>query len=149
MESINAQKGVISIGLQISDVFIWKADPADLNVMEVFAEQTPFLVSNALDPKIPLWHSHHGYVEEESEPLNYTRLNNVNIGRTMINGVHQIQILTSHKATFGKILYKVLDVHKENISMVLNELHAKNKAILSALLSPELQEKIKLNAGKE
>ena len=149
LQSINVQKGVAGISLQIADIFIWRSDPADLNMTEVFSEKSKYLVANAFDPSILFWHSHHGYVFEQTTPINFQQLDNININRTINSGEHQLQILTSHKITFPRPLYKFLDVNKEKISSILDTLHEKNKDILRDVLTPSLQLKINLNAEKE
>ena len=51
--------------------------------------------------------------------------------------------------TFERPLYKVLDANRAKISSVLDALHARNKEILGALLSTEVQVKINLNPTVE
>ena len=143
--SINAQKAVSSIGLQISDVFLWKSDPADLDPNEIFLTNTPYLVGNVFSKDLLLWHSHHGYLRDELNPTGHQQLTNINIARADVAGSQQIQILTSHKATFPRPLYKFLDANRGKIFSVLESLHSENKNILGKLLSQELQEKISLN----
>ena len=149
LASINAQKGVSSIGLQITDVFNWIGDPAEMSVAEIFQQSTPYLAHNAFDPAASLWHSHHGYIVERQIPLRYSQLDNINISRTIVDGGHRIEILTSHKATFERPLYKVLDANRAKISSVLDTLHLRNKEILGGLLAPEVQAKINLNSKVE
>ena len=148
LQSINAQKGVAGISLQIADVFIWHSDPADLNVAEVFSENSKYLVANAFEPNILFWHSHHGYVLQQAVPVNFQQLDNININRTFNAGEHQFQILTSHKVTFASPLYKFLDVNKEKISSILDSLHGRNKEILKNVLMPSIQAKINLNGER-
>lgn len=147
--TINAQKAVASIGLQISDVFLWKSDPADLDLGKVLSKDSPYLTPNVFSKDIQLWHSHHGYLKDETEPSPHQQLTNINVARAVVIGSQQIQILTSHKANFPRPLYKFLDANREKISSVLDALHAKNKRILQSLLSPALQEKINLNSPKD
>lgn len=145
LASINAQKGVASIGLQITDAFTWNGDPSELKVSEIFEQSSPYLAMNSLNPAASLWHSHHGYMVERETPARYNQLDNINISRTIVDGIHRIEILTSHKASFDRPLYKVLDANRAKVASILEALHARNKEILGALLSPEVQAKINLN----
>ena len=149
LSSVNAQKAVASIGLQINDVFLWKADPADLDLAEVFAAKTPYLTPNVFSKDMLLWHSHHGYLKDEKSPAEHKQLTNINVARADVNGSQQLQILTSHKAIFARPLYKFLDANREKIASVLDCLHLENKRILGELLSTALQEKISLNKSKD
>lgn len=148
LQSINAQKGVAGISLQIADVFIWRSDPADLNMSKVFSVKSKYLAANVFDPCVLFWHSHHGYLLEQSAPVNFQQLDNVNINRTINAGEHQLQILTSHKATFARPLYKFLDINRDRIFSTLDSLHGKNKEILRDVLVPDLQVKINLNGER-
>ena len=148
LKSVNAQKGVRSIGLQFTDAFSWRADPVDLNLSEVFSKESKYLSPNIFSNDLGLWHSHHGYMMEKTEPVPFQQLDNVNVSRNELHGL-QLQVLTSHKATFQKPLYKMLDANKEKIFAVLDSLHQKNKEILANVLTQEVQEKIGLNAAKD
>lgn len=122
---------------------------ADLNLNEIFAAQTPYLAPNALAPSSLQWHSHHGYLINHVVPVAYQQLDNINVSRVVVGGVHQIQILTSHRATFRDPLYKIWSANKPQVSVIQENLHSQNKCILAKLLSPEVQLKINLNKPKE
>lgn len=149
LQGINVQKGVVGISLQIVDTFIWRSDPADLDINEVFSKNSRYLVSNAFEPSALLWHSHHGFLVEKTAPINFQQLDNVNVSRNLVAGTNQLQILTSHKATFASPLYKILDVNRVQFSSVLDSLHDKNKEILRDILTAAVQLKISLNRKGE
>lgn len=146
---INSHKGISSIGLQIVDVFNWRGDPGDLVLSEVFRDGSRYLAPNSLTKEALLWHSHHGFLSEQNAPLGFQQLDNINVSRNVQNGTHQIQILTSHKATFSKPIYKFIDVNRENLTRILDQLHLKNKYMLSETLSDPMLAKIGLNATKD
>ncbi|MBK6998668.1 MAG: TIGR04255 family protein [Rhodoferax sp.] len=148
LKSINAQKGVSGISLQITDTFIWRSDPADLDLSKVFTIGSRYLVSNVFEPKALLWHSHHGFLVEQEDPIKFQQLDNINVSRNIVAGTHQLQILTSHKATFPNPVYKILDASREKIFSVLNLLHEKNKEILKNLLTDDVQLKVNLNGQR-
>lgn len=146
LKPINAQKGVASIGLQFTDAFTWNADPEDLNLAEVFSRNTDYLVPSVFKRGVALWHSHHGYLLEQTNPVAFQQIENINVSHNLVNGNPQLQILTSHKATFRKPLYKVLDSNKEKISQIMDGMHRGNKTMLADLLTDEVQNKINLNS---
>lgn len=144
LKPIDSQKAIASIGLQVNDVFLWKSDPVDLKLDEVFTKDNPYIASNAL--KISsLWHSHHGYLIDQTEPIKYKQLDNINVSRTEVDGVPHIQILTSHRVTFSEPLYKFWSVNKTNFLKILDNLHDSNKLVLRSLLTQTVQDKISLN----
>ena len=145
---VDSQKAVASVGLQFNDIFLWKADPADLKLDEVFSANNPYIAPNALLAPL-LWHSHHGYLVNYSEPVQHQQLDNINVSRVAANEEHQLQILTSHRVTLEKPLYKSWSTNKPVFFDIQEKLHSKNKAILAALLTPEAQLKINLNGSKE
>lgn len=149
LKPINSQKGISSVGLQFSDVFVWRADPADLDMAEVFSTNTQYLVPNVFNGDLPLWHSHHGYLMERTEPFAFQQLDNINVSRNLVSGAQQLQIVIVHKATFARPLYKVLDANKEKVSQIMATLHSRNKEILADLLSEGVQAKINLNTSKD
>lgn len=145
---IDSQKAITGIGLQFNDVFFWRADPAELKIEEVFVANNPYIAPNIFSSPF-LWHSHHGYLTSNDNPIRHHQLDNVNVSRVEANEQHQLQILTSHRATFDKPLYKSWSDNKANLFIIQDGLHEKNKLMLTALLTPAVQEKISLNASKE
>ncbi len=144
LKPVDSQKAIASIGLQVNDVFLWKSDPADLKLDEVFTKNNPYIASNALKVS-SLWHSHHGYLIDQMEPIKYQQLDNINVSRTEANGVPHIQILTSHRVTFADPIYKFWSINKAIILKILDNLHDGNKTILQSLLTRAVQDKINLN----
>jgi len=148
---IKESLGVVSIGLQFTDIFVWRADPLDLDLSEVFSKNTLYLTPNVFQKAgdAMLWHSHHGFFSEQSDPFNFQLLDNINVARNIALGTHQIQILTSHQAKFPQPIYKILDENGPSLFKLEDILHSKNKEILADLLSEEVQEKINLNAPRD
>lgn len=141
---VDGQKAVASLGLQFNDIFLWKADPADLELKEVFEAGNRYLAPNVFESRLP-WHSHHGYIENNINPVEYQQLDNVNVSRVAANAEHQLQILTSHRATLEKPLYKFWSDNKATLFAIQDSLHTRNKAILAELLTREAQNKISLS----
>lgn len=144
---IDNQKAVAGIGLQFNDIFLWRADPSDLKLNEVFSANNPYIAPNVLEAPL-LWHSHHGYLVSDSEPVQNQQLDNINVSRVVVNEEHRLQILTSHRVTFEKPL-ESWSTNKTLFFNIQEKLHNKNKAILRALLTPDAQLKINLNGPKE
>lgn len=149
LKSINAQKGISSVSLQFSDAFVWRADPADMVLTEIFSETTQYLAPSVFAKKAVLWHSHHGYLIDQTAPVAFQELDNINVSRNLVAGAHQLQILTSHKATFPRPIFKILDANKDKVSTIMDLLHKKNKEILADVLTEEVQKKIGLNLKGE
>ena len=145
---IDSQKAITGVGLQFNDIFLWKTDPVDLKLDEVFVVNNPYLVPNVFSSPL-LWHSHHGYLLSNKEPVQHQQLDNINVSRVAANEEHQLQILTSHQVTLEKPLYKSWSDNKPSLLAIQENLHNKNKDILSALLTPAAQQKINLNGPKE
>lgn len=136
------------LGLQYTDVFHWKSEPKDLVIGEVFNKDTPYLVPHVFDSSTKatsLWHSHHGFFVEHTEPVEYRRLDNINVSRVRAGASDSIQILTSHKAQFLEPLWKGGKENRPVISKIQDAMHLANKEIMRGLLTPELQKKIKLD----
>lgn len=145
---VDGQKAVSSLGLQFNDIFLWKADPQDLKIDEIFSRNNPFIASNSFSSSM-LWHSHHGYLISNTEPVQHKQLDNINVSRAASNELHQIQVLTSHRVTLDKPLFKSWSAHKATFFEFQEKLHSQNKLILSQLLTPAVQSKINLNGSKE
>lgn len=145
---VDGQKAVSGVGLQFNDIFLWKADPVDLKLDEVFVVNNPYIPPNVFSSPL-LWHSHHGYLMSSKEPVEHQQLDNINVSRVAANEEHQLQILTSHRVTLEKPLYKSWSDNKSILLTIQENLHNKNKFILSALLTPAAQQKINLNGSKE
>lgn len=144
---IDSHKAISSIGLQFNDVFLWKADPVELNLDEVFVNGSPYLPSNVFSSTM-LWHSHHGYLINEAAPVKHQQLDNINVSRVEVQGEHQLQILTSHRATFENPLYKGWSDKNLILFNIRENLHKTNKKLLAALLTPAAQQKINLNGAE-
>jgi len=133
---------ITSLGLQYTDVFHWRADPANLNLAEVFDAESGLVPTSALERK-GLWHSHHGYLEDRSDPAKHSVLENLNVDIVDNGGQRSLAIITSHQARLAYPLYS-----KEELSSSLqsfyNSLHDQNKILLGKLLTSAVKSKINL-----
>ena len=139
-------KAIANIGLQYSDVFIWKDDPKKLNLFEVFRPGSRYLTPNVLSLR-GLWHSHHGYIVELEAPVPNNRLDNINVNLIDNSGVVSIHITTSHRATLKDVIWQINEKCLVIISEVMNSLHDENKLVMTELLSDDLCNKIKLKVN--
>jgi uncharacterized protein (TIGR04255 family) len=129
-----------SVSLQYTDLFIWKTDPEQLAVRDLFRSGNPFLAPTVLDLKT-LWHCHLGYFEPMEDNTLPERLNNINVSRVLHGDHHAFNILTSHRLVFTKW------AEASNLSLIarINEaFHDANKKILRELLTDEVATKISL-----
>lgn len=142
LKNITAQP-FTNVGLQYSDVFIWKDEPASLNLCEVFRQSSSYLTPNALNVK-SLWHSHHGYIVDSNAPVKNSRLDNINVNLIDNGGTLSVQIVTSHRATLAAPIWYKKEIDLESISQIMKVLHNENKQVMHNLLSDEVCKKIKL-----
>lgn len=145
MPVILADKAINAIGLQYTDAFTWKEDPADLNMKDVFREDTGLVPAHALNLK-HLWHNHHGYLENVTEPVPHVLTTNVNVTVQDVSGERMIQIITTHRATLEKPIRLSTSAYFDVVANIENHLHSRNKSLLSQLLSEDVSNKINLNA---
>lgn len=143
LPSILKEKSISSVALQYNDMFTWKDEPANLNLREVFRNNTPYLAPNSFEQK-GLWHCHHGYVRE-IEDVEGTCLDNINVSVVNNQDDRAIQILTSHKLTLKSPLRIATKDYLQSIEKYQNILHRENKSVLRKLLSDEVCAKIKLS----
>lgn len=139
---------ITAIGLQYTDIFIWRGNPADFDLSLLFNRNSAFLSENIFKLKSQ-WHLYQGYFDslQIENDIRYNTLNNINISTLNMDGVLGIQIVTAHRA--------ILEEAKANVSSwanqdgeldgVMHKLHGSNKEILKSLLTPEVQAMIKLN----
>lgn len=131
------------IALQYTDVFTWKDEPENLNLGEVFSENSPFIAPNVLSQK-SLWHCHHGYWIHEFDDLDGNCLDNINIDTVDDSNDRAIHITTSHKFVLNNPLRFSTSNYLGSIESIQQKLHLHNKEILKKLLSREVCEKINL-----
>lgn len=132
------------IGLQYNDVFLWQDDPSELQLEEIFSPNG--FIPNHIFQQKGFWHLHQGYIEKLTTPIVAELLHNVNVDLTETKGQRIIQIVGSHRSTLAEPLWQSHQKNQEALLSMFFALHQSNKAMLSTLLTPEVCEKIKLNA---
>lgn len=133
-----------AIAMQVTDVFTWKSNPADLILSEVFAQGSRWLPPHVFELK-GLWHAHHGFFVEDSDARDFAQLDNVNISRASTEIGDVLQILMSHRATLNSPCWdKTYDPSTHIGSMILEKLHGDNKSILKEVLTEQVLTKISL-----
>lgn len=138
---------VLQLNLQFNDVFWWRAPAAELNLTEVFRHGSAWLPPHVFGLN-NLWHSHHGYFSDCTEPCAFKQLDNVNVSRALINGTESIQALIAHRATPAAPLWiKEPFPEGHQITLILDKFHADNKCVLTELFTDEVLRKIKMMPG--
>lgn len=132
--------------LQYNDVFEWRGDPAEMILDEIFRAKNDYLSSKIMNSN-SLWHSYQGYLEEHTTPRPYRLIENVNISMTekADDKMRAVTVLTSHHATLHDPIWAV-DKALEEMTVLLDDLHEKNKAVLKAVLTDAVCEKINLTS---
>ncbi|RAN75775.1 hypothetical protein B5P43_25775 [Bacillus sp. SRB_336] len=134
-----------SVQLQYVDTFMWKGDPKNLQLSEIFDSTSPYLPQNIFTLGNDFWHSHHGFFSTREAPENCRLLDNVNVQRAPKEGTseHVLTIVTNHQ-----LLPKDEIWSPEGCLDFLNThsafLHDRNKAMLSSLLTDEVKGLISL-----
>ncbi len=142
--AILGRRAIISVGLQYTDLFQWKADPATMVLSEIFSSNSKYLPRNAFQASSQ-WHSHHGYFEKRAGPQAHDLLENINVNSIENNGQRALQVVTSHRATLRSPIWQSPDLNAA-LNVLMPDLHSRNKAIMKDLLMPEVQKSIKLDA---
>jgi len=128
--------------LQYSDKLLWRGDPSKLPLNEILREGSKYLPANAFETK-GLWHSHHGFIAELDTPIDYQRVDNVNVNLVPEPPSLAIQLVTSHRGTLKNPIW---DTNKagETIASLMQSFHQRNKQIIKDLLTDQVCEKIGL-----
>lgn len=137
------EKPISIIALQYIDIFTWKDDQANLNLREIFLENSPYLAPNVFDQK-GLWHCHNGYVIQQLDHLEGECLDNINVNTVADQDDLKIQITTAHKFTLKTPLRLASKTYLQSIKAVQNVLHDHNKDTLRQLLTDEVRNMIHL-----
>lgn len=145
LEYVGSKRPLSVIGLQYTDKFNWRDDPDELDLAEVFSGEA-YLPANALKQK-GLWHSHHGFLESQEQPVPHKRLENVNVDVSEVGGERVFQVTTSHRVTLNTPLWQSHLKNEQVVYEIFNRLHDANKIMLSKLFSPAVCEKINLNVS--
>lgn len=130
------------VGLQYNDLFIWKDDPAELDLRDIFSAST--FIPPSVFSQTGLWHLHHGYILKESAPTPHSRLDNINVDMIEHFGERAIQITSSHKVTFNDPLWQPHQKNKQIMFDMFSYLHMINKEVLEKLLTIDVSRKIQL-----
>ena len=142
----DASVSVSAVGLQYSDRFVWKGQPEELKLQEVFQANSPFIAPHSLECSAA-WHSHHGYFIVRESPVLHRRLDNMNVNVNDESEGRVIQILTSHRALLEEHI--VANQALDAVLSLQDDIHKVNKSIFRQLLSDELLKKINLSEGNK
>jgi len=135
-----------AIGLQYVDRFIYEGSPNDFRADMLFQNDTKYLAPSVFELS-NLWHSHHGYFKNETEPHDYTLHDNINVGVNDENNRRFVDIDCTHRAMLTEpsdVIDTSLVDNNENLYTYMNALHEINKDILRDLLKDDVKEVINL-----
>lgn len=122
----------------ITDVSNWKD--------ELFNSSSKYIPSNISELK-DLWHSHHGFLITDKEPVEYKTLNNINvnyIAESRVPLVNKIQIRTQHQSRLKSPIKYSEDFFENVAYKIMNKNHNFNKELMVDLLSNDMCQRIKL-----
>jgi len=142
LEEIGPMRPVKGFGLQYNDIFTWNDDPSELNLREIFKDD--FVIPPNVFRQKGLWHLHHGYMEDKSDPVPCTVLQNINVDMIDSGAGRQLQIIGSHHATLKDPLWQPHMKNKNTVANIFEMLHNDNKKMIISLLKDEICTRIKL-----
>lgn len=145
---IHKYRAISVVGLQYIDEFIWEGTKSELKPSELFQENSEYLVPNIYEMS-DLWHCHHGYFSEISNPAPCKLLNNINIDLLDSAENRVVRITTTHRAMLRDHIRTHISVagadnSGNTVDAHMSALHVENKDVLNKLLSDEIQKRIKL-----
>lgn len=148
---IHKHNRVISaVGLQYIDEFIWEGSKSELEPSALFQKDSIYLVPNSYEMN-DLWHCHHGFFVDSSDPAPHKRLNNINIDISdSAENKRVVRISTTHRSILKQAIQtyvSVVDAEKtgNTIDAHMSAMHDENKSMLGKLLNNEMCKRIKLN----
>jgi uncharacterized protein (TIGR04255 family) len=139
--------GIAVIGLQYVDQFRATGPNGSFKAEDLWREGSPLLPAHVFQLE-DLWHSHHGYFENLTEPTAHRRLNNIDVDVVKADQERLIQITTAHRAfldqraTDESVLIK--DGEGGQLHHHMSELHQTNKRILRKILNDAVCDQINL-----
>jgi uncharacterized protein (TIGR04255 family) len=139
--------GIQSIALQYVDVFQAFGDLKKFSPSIMFSDANGFAPTTVFD-RHGSWHSHTGWFDEDTsvDGLENT-LVNLNLDSVSHTDRQTVQI-THFQKTKLKIPVFTVESYKDLASNIFEQLHTNNKAMLSNLLLPNIQELISLGGGR-
>ncbi len=141
----NKLRKVTTIGHQMVDIFVAKAEPYELDELI----QQNDLVASRIFTAGPTWHSHVGWFEQPSDE-NILWLAQLNVdavrtsGTTRPEGRSILRIGISHNQEIRFRIPIETNEAKRQLDSRMGELHLMNKRILRKILSPQMASRIAL-----
>lgn len=131
-----------SVGLQYTDEYIWNGEISDFRANLLFKADSLYLTPNVFNLE-NLWHCHHGYFVDFTDPIKYRRHDTLNIDLLEQDKNMVVRIQTTHRSLPDKVFVDPKSLF-ENIDMYMEKMHDENKNLLSNLIVDEMLEKISL-----
>lgn len=122
----------------ITDISNWKD--------ELFNSSSKYIPSN-ISELVDLWHSHHGFLINDNEPVEHKTLNNINvnyISETGASSINKILIRTQHQSRLKLPVKYNADFFENIADKIMNKNHNFNKELMMDLLSDDMCNRIKL-----
>lgn len=131
---------VSSIGLRCIDRFLYKDDPEQSNLAELFKQDTPYIAKTAFTHG-HLWHCHSGWFESLDDLQCLNQLN-ANADFANIDGNKTLSITVDHSAT---AIVEQNSNQTTALALIMSQLHDKNKRLLIDLLTEQMARRINLS----
>ncbi|NSX15960.1 TIGR04255 family protein [Cupriavidus taiwanensis] len=133
---------VSAMNLQYNDRFNWRGDPRRLDLSEVIRRDSKYVAPNIFEAN-NLWHSHHGFIEDRSAPIQHRLTDNINLNLTLENQQLGLQLFTSHRGELANAAWDFMSA-SEAVRTLMTDFHNRNKEILKNLFTEAVCNKINL-----
>ena len=135
---------VLAASLSFTDRYTFAGDAKDARAALLFQEGNKYITAHSFSAG-PLWHCHSGWFDDITP--NERTLNRLNIGSNIIDLAPTVTIEHQAIVQFAaprQSLERIFDHSDQGSSVVelFDSLHERNKSILSALLLPDMLQKI-------
>jgi uncharacterized protein (TIGR04255 family) len=141
----NSRPDVTNVALQFIDTFVWEAPTEDYEIDQLINRDSGYF-PNRFQPDGPSWHFHEGQFEQFADS-GARLLNRTHIDAIVRDGRPEVRVDTTLRLDVAK---PVLETGS-NLEDALNSfegLHARNKEILSQVISTAMQERVSLHGGR-
>lgn len=143
---IQAEAIVATAVLNYLDKFDWDGDIDKADTSQLLKADSIYLTPR-VSKELGQWHCHQGFFEWGDNPVTHAQLINVNLDKKYVDSAITLEITTLHRCALNGEPLRLADaLGAENSALdkLMDQMHAKNKAILNDVLTPEMVGKIAL-----
>jgi uncharacterized protein (TIGR04255 family) len=129
---------VVSIGCQVIDKFVYEEQPEHYVLGDIFNPDSEYLPPRTRSSG-KMWHAHQGWFEEPGDTSRFKMLTQLNLSSAMLNDRLTAVIDYINQIIFNEPISVTTVMERQNDKSLLdsyfNDIHDKNKHVLTKLLS--------------